>query len=191
VNGEKGPMLRSWASCLRGINAAIVRPTPQTHWPVFRQVERIMTTKIDELLPSAKDVMGKIALAEAEDAEKQAKLRTEADAEKKALIDHLRQPSGVSDEEGIRRAMKIIDRATKSRLTEVQVYRFPNQLCTDKGRAINQQEPGWEKTLTGVPKEIYDLWHKYFRPRGYKLKVQIVDFPAGVPGDIGMTLSWS
>ena len=52
------------------------------------------------------------------------------------------------------------------------VLRFPNQLCTDKGRAINQQEPGWEKTLTGSPKEIYQLWEKYFRPRGYKLKVQ-------------------
>jgi hypothetical protein len=24
--------------------------------------------------------------------------------------------------------------------------RFPNELCTDKGRAINQQEPGWENT---------------------------------------------
>jgi hypothetical protein len=33
----------------------------------------------------------------------------------------------------------------------VQVRRFPNQLCTDKGRAINQQEPGWDNTLTGVP----------------------------------------
>jgi hypothetical protein len=87
--------------------------------------------------------------------------------------------------------MKIIDRAMKSRLTEVQVYRFPNELCTDKGRAINQQEPGWEQTLTGVPKEIYQLWHKYFRPRGYKLRVQIIDFAGGVPGDVGMTLSWS
>jgi hypothetical protein len=70
------------------------------------------------------------------------------------------------------------------------VFRFPNQLCTDKGRAINQQEHGWEKTLTGAPKEIYQLWEKYFRPRGYKLRVQIMDFPGGLPGDIGMTLSW-
>jgi hypothetical protein len=154
-------------------------------------MEQSMTSDIDKMLPSAKDVMGKIALAEAEEAEKQAKLRSEADAEKKALIDHLRQPSGISDEEGIRRAIKIIDRAMKNRLTEVQVYRFPNELCTDKGRAINQQEPGWEETLTGVPKEIYLLWHKYFRPRGYKLKVQIVDFSGGVPRDVGMTLSWS
>jgi hypothetical protein len=27
--------------------------------------------------------------------------------------------------------------------------------------------------------------------RAAKLKVQIVDFPGGVPGEIGMTLSWS
>jgi hypothetical protein len=135
--------------------------------------------------------MQKIALAEAEEASKQMRVRAEAEAEKKALLDQLTKPSGLSDEEAIARAIKIIERATKNRLTEVQVHRFPNQLCTDKGRAINQQEPGWENTLTGVPKEIYQLWDKYFRPRGYKLRVQIVDFPGGVPGDVSMTLSWS
>jgi hypothetical protein len=154
-------------------------------------MEQRMKGKIDELLPSAKDVLAKIALAEAEEAEKQAKLRAEAEGEKKALLDQLNKPSGLSDEEAIERAIKIIDRAMKNRLTEVQVHRFPNQLCTDKGRAINQQEPGWEKTLTGVPKEIYQLWNKYFRPRGYKLRVQIIEFPGGVPGDIAMTLSWA
>jgi hypothetical protein len=154
-------------------------------------MEQRMKGKIDELLPSAKDVLAKIALAEAEEAEKQAKLRAEAEAEKEALLDQLNKPSGLSDEEAIERAIKIIDRAMKNRLTEVQVHRFPNQLCTDKGRAINQQEPGWEKTLTGVPKEIYQLWNKYFRPRGYKLRVQIIEFPGGVPGDIAMTLSWA
>ena len=150
-----------------------------------------MTGKLDDLLPSAKDVMAQIALAEAEEASKQARLRAETEAEKKALLDQLNKPSGLSDEEAIARAIKIIERAMKNRLTEVQVHRFPNQLCTDKGRAINQQEPGWEKTLTGVPKEIYQLWDRYFRPRGYKLRVQIVDFPGGMPGDIGMTLSWA
>ena len=150
-----------------------------------------MTNKPDALLPSAKELMQKIALLEAEEAEKQARAHAEAEAEKKALIDQLTKPSGVSEEEAIRRGITIIERATKNRMTEVQVFRFPNELCTDKGRAINQQEPGWEKTLTGAPKEIYQLWEKYFRPRGYKLKVQIVDFPNGMPGDIGMTLSWA
>jgi hypothetical protein len=150
-----------------------------------------MATKPDELLPSAKDIMQKIALAEAEEASNEMRLRAEAEAERKALVDQLTKPSGLSDEEAIQRAIKIIERAVNNRLTEIQVHRFPNHLCTDKGRAINQQEPGWEKTLTGVPKEIYDLWNKYFRPRGYKLRVQIVDFPGGMPGDVGMTLSWS
>ena len=150
-----------------------------------------MTTNLDDLLPSAKEVRQKIALAEAEEAERQARMRAEAQAEKKTLIDHLSKPSGISDEEAIGRGIKIIERAMHSRMTEVEVIRFPNQLCTDKGRAIIQQEPGWEKTLTGAPKEIYQLWEKYFRPRGYKLKVQIVDYPDGMPGDVGMTLSWA
>ena len=149
-----------------------------------------MAKRPDELLPSAKDFMQKIALAEAEKASEEARLRAQAEAEKKALVDHLTKPSGVSDEEGIARAIRIIERAAANGLTEVQVHRFPNQLCTDKGRAINQQEPGWEKTLTGVPKEIYQLWEKYFRSRGYRLRVQIIDFPGGMPGDVGMTLSW-
>ena len=149
-----------------------------------------MTSKPDDSLPSASDLLKRIALAEAEEASKQARQLVEAEAEKKAL-DHLRGPSGVSDEEAIRRATRIIERAVSNGLTEVQVYRFPNRLCTDKGRAINQQEPGWEETLTGIPKEVYQIWAKYFRPRGYKLKVEIVDFPGGMPGDVAMTLKWS
>jgi hypothetical protein len=150
-----------------------------------------MTNNPDALVPSAKEVMQQIALAEAEEAKKQARAQAEAEAEKKALIDQLRKAQGTSDEEAIRRGLEIIHRAIKNRLTEVELIRFPNELCTDKGRAINQQEPGWETTLTGEPKEIYQFWHKYFRPRGYKLRVQIVDFPGGLPGDIGMSVSWS
>jgi hypothetical protein len=147
-------------------------------------------TKPDELLPTANEFMKKLALAEAEEASKQARKLAEAEAEKKALLDQFSKPSGLSDEEAIQRAIKIIERAVSNGRTEVQVHRFPNQLCTDRGRAINQQEPGWENTLTGVPKEIYELWAKYFRQRGYKLKVEIVDFPGGMPGDVGMTLKW-
>ena len=150
-----------------------------------------MTNNPGELLPSAKEVMQQIALAESEEAEKQARAQAAAEAEKKALIDQLSKAPGTSDEEAIRRGLEIIHRAVKNRLTEVEIIRFPNELCTDKGRAINQQEPGWENTLTGTPKEIYQFWDKYFRPRGYKLRVQIVDFPGGLPGEIAMTVSWS
>jgi hypothetical protein len=152
--------------------------------------EKRMSTNLDELLPPAKDMRKEIAVAEAERAAAEMRKHQDAEAEKKALIDHLTKPSGVSEEEGVRRGASIIRRAVNAGMTEVQVYRFPNELCTDRGRAINQMEAGWEQTLTGVPKEIYLLWHKHFRPRGYKLKVQIVDFPNGMPGDVGMFLTW-
>jgi hypothetical protein len=149
-----------------------------------------MPSNIDEVLPSAKDCMKKIALAEAEEAEKEVQKHAAAEAEKKALLDQLRKPSGVSDEERLKRAASIIKRAVDNGLTEVEVGRFPNQLCTDRGRAINQQEPGWENTLTGLPLELFQFWQKYLKPRGYRVKFQIVEFPGGMPGDIGVTLSW-
>jgi molybdopterin-biosynthesis enzyme MoeA-like protein len=142
-------------------------------------------------LPSAQQVMEKLALAEAEKASAAARKQTEAEAEKKMLLEKITKPSGVSDEEALRRVAAIIERAVSNGLTEVQVYRFPNALCTDRGRAINQQEPGWEATLTGLPKEMYEFWERQLRPRGYKLRVQIVDFPGGMPGDVGITLKWA
>jgi disulfide oxidoreductase YuzD len=141
-------------------------------------------------LPTAKDVIQRLDAARAAEASKQSQRAAKAAAEKKALIDHLNAPSQISDEEAIRRALVIIERAVKNGLTEVQVYRFPHELCTDNGRAINQQEAGWEQTLSGVPKEIFQLWDKYFRPRGYKLRAEIVSYPEGMPGDVGITLAW-
>ena len=149
-----------------------------------------MATKLEDLLPTAGDFMKKLALAEAELASKEAAKLAAAEAEKKALLDSFLKPSGVSDEEAIQRGVKIIERAVSNGKTEVLIHRFPNTVCTDKGRAINQHEPGWENTLTGVPKEIYQIWAKYFRDRGYKLRVEIIDFPGGMPGDVAMTLKW-
>jgi hypothetical protein len=142
-------------------------------------------------LPTAKQLKEQIALKEAEKASMAVRERAAADAEKKALMDKLSKPSGVSDDERLERAIAIIKRATNNGVTEVEVTRFPNTLCTDRGRAINQQEAGWEATLTGVPRELFDFWQKYLRANGFKLRVQIVDFPGGMPGDVGMTLSWS
>ena len=145
---------------------------------------------IDHLIPSAKQIQKEAALKEAEKAEQYARLAAAAEAEKRALIERLNRPSGKSEEEKIQLASTVIQRAVRNGLTEVQVYRFPNSLCTDKGRAINQQEPGWENTLTGIPKEIFQLWTDYLKPRGYRIRYQIVDFPGGVPGDISITIAW-
>jgi hypothetical protein len=153
-----------------------------------------MSTTAAELsnpLPTAKQAMEMLALAEAEMASEALRQKKKADAEKKALIDKLSKPSGISEQEALKRATEIIRRAIQNGLTEVEVFRFPNVLCTDHGRALNNDlEPGWENTLTGLPKEMYGFWDRHLRPLGYKIRVQVVDFSGGVPGDIGFTLKW-
>jgi hypothetical protein len=144
---------------------------------------------LDEL-PTAKELMKQIALKEAAKATEAMRAQSAEEAEKKALIEKFSKPSGVSDEERLKRAALIIKRAADNGKTEVEVGRFPNTLFTDRGRAINQQERGWETTLTGMPKELYQFWQDHLKSRGYRLKMQIVSFPQGMPGDIGMSLIW-
>ena len=149
-----------------------------------------MPETIDDLLPTAKEIQKQAALKEAEKADQDARRLVAAEAEKRALIERLSKPSGLTEEEKIQLASTVIQRAVRNGLTEVQVYRFPNSLCTDKGRAINQLERGWETTLTGIAKEIYQLWFDYLKPRGYRIRYQIVDFPGGIPGDVSIVLVW-
>ena len=147
--------------------------------------------KLSKGLLTAQQMMEKLALAEAQKAAEAERRRAAAEAEKKALIDKLSKPPDITEEERIKRAAAIIERAVANGMTEVQVMRFPKSLCTDHGRAINQGEPGWERTLTGLPKEMYEFWYRQLRPLGYKVHFQIVEFPDGLPGDIGITLKWA
>ena len=149
-----------------------------------------MATEMDDALPTALDCRKMSAEKEAEKAAEFMRARQASEAEKKELLDRLIKPSGVSDDERMRRAATIIKRAVSNGLTEVEVGRFSNKLTTDGGRAINQQEPGWEETLTGLPKELYHFWKKHLEPRGYRVKYQIADWPDGMPGDISITLMW-
>jgi hypothetical protein len=149
-----------------------------------------MPDSIDDLIPSANKIRKEAALKEAEKADQYARLAAAAESEKRALIERLSRPSGKSEEEKVQLASTVIQRAVRNGMTEVQVYRFPNSLCTDKGRAISQQEPGWENTLTGIPKEIFQLWVDYLKPRGYRIGYQIIDYPGGMPGDIAITIAW-
>ncbi|MGE5538883.1 MAG: CBS domain-containing protein [Gemmatimonas sp.] len=74
--------------------------------------------------------------------------------------------------------------------TEFLLLRFPSELCSDAGRAINVGEPEWPATLRGEAAEMYLRWEHQLKPHGFHLSAQVLDFPNGVPGDIGLTLSW-
>jgi hypothetical protein len=96
----------------------------------------------------------------------------------------------LSDEEIMEMASIIINRGVENGLMWVQVFRFPHSLCTDNGRAINQAEAGWENTLAGIPKEIFEFWKRQLQPRGYHIRYETLNYPGGMPGDVGIILSW-
>ncbi len=141
-------------------------------------------------LLSVKELQARIAQAEADKASLALRHQQAEEEEKKALLERLSKPSGLSDDEVAEKASIIINRAVENGMMSVQVFRFPNHLCTDNGRAINQAEPGWEKTLSGIPREIYEFWKRRLQPEGYHIRYEVIDYPGGMPGDIGITLSW-
>lgn len=74
--------------------------------------------------------------------------------------------------------------------THLRVFTFPSELCTDSGRAINSGNPEWPKTLAGFAARAYEFYQKELQPHGYRLRAEILDFPGGMPGEVGITLSW-
>ena len=95
----------------------------------------------------------------------------------------------MTEEAKVKLAATVIKRAMDNGLLEVQVYRFPNTMCTDHGRAINQAEAGWEKTLTGIPGRSITFGTTI---SGKKVQDPLSDPRiSGWPArDIGITLSW-
>jgi hypothetical protein len=83
-----------------------------------------------------------------------------------------------------------VRRAAERGEKEIQVMRFSSDFCTDRGRLINNFDPEWPGTLTGFAKEAYEAWEQNLRPLGFKLRAQILDYPDGMPGDVGMILYW-
>jgi CBS domain-containing protein len=73
---------------------------------------------------------------------------------------------------------------------EFMLLRFPSQLCSDGGRAINASETGWPETLRGEAGELYLRWERDLKPHGFPLGARVLDFPGGMPGDVGLFLFW-
>ena len=139
---------------------------------------------------SAKEMLAKIAESEGAKASAAMKAQAAAEAEKHAMMERLSKPSGLTDNEILEKASIIFNRAVENGMTSVQVLRFPHTLCTDNGRAINQVENGWENSLTGIPRELFEFWKRQLQPRGYHIRYEIISYPGGMLGDVGVTISW-
>jgi hypothetical protein len=116
-----------------------------------------------------------------------------AEKAREELIRSLMQPVAVTPEkiaEVKRRVLGQLRTAAAKGDREALVMRFPNALCTDKGRALNNQEKDWPGTLVGRPLQAFEFWRDHLQPQGYGLKAMILDWPEGFPGDVGLFLTW-
>jgi hypothetical protein len=84
-----------------------------------------------------------------------------------------------------------LHRAAEMGMTSLKIMEFPATYCTDRGRAINNREPDWPKTLQGWAERAYKFYQKELAPNGFHLSAEIIDFDeAGRPGHVAIHLGW-
>ena len=122
-------------------------------------------------------------------------LQQHRDAERHALAEQRRQQAKELidrhiSEENWRALLHQARQAAEHGEQEFLLLRFPAQLCSDGGRAVNAPDPAWPETLRGEAAEMYRRWERDLKARGFHLAARTLDFPGGMPGDIGLFLIW-
>lgn len=139
-------------------------------------------------LPSAADLRNIIERKKKEKAAEELKKHTAAEEEKKHQEEILLARKLTPD--FIDLIMRRVHDAAEGGTSEIMIGKFPSALCSDGGRKINAPEESWPDTLRGIAREFFEFWEQNLKPRGFRLRVQILDFPGGKPGDVGAFLSW-
>ena len=89
-----------------------------------------------------------------------------------------------------RELMQRMREAAEDGAKEYRLLRFPCSACTDDGRAIRQNEPHWPATLTGEAADLHRHWEQELKPRGFRIAARELEYPGGLPGDIGLFITW-
>ena len=132
-----------------------------------------------------KDITDKVHLAKAQ--EQFAHARKEEE-EKRAL--HEAFLARDIDPDVRSRVNAVVKRAAEQGLHEIQVLTFPAGYCNDQGRRVNNAEPDWPDSLEGFARKAYGFFDAELKPLGFKVRAQILNYPDGRLGDVGVFLSW-
>lgn len=118
--------------------------------------------------------------------DEQARLRKEMEAKTYAEAFEAYQLTA-DDKDAI---MRKIAKAFADGEKELMLFAFPSDLCTDGGRHINNSLEGWEETLPGAARRVFEFWRDNLQPRGFRFFARVITYPSGMPGDVGMFFSW-
>jgi hypothetical protein len=84
----------------------------------------------------------------------------------------------------------LIHRAAGRGHTELLLMRFPSSWLPDHGRAINNGDRDWPERLDGFARRAYEYHVSELQPRGFEMRATILDWPDGMPGNVGLFVSW-
>src|SRR5229473_8466690 len=90
---------------------------------------------------SAADLKRRMAEREAAKAAEELRHMQEQEEKQKAVMEEFHKPPARTPDQLMQLLMQLVSQAAERGQSEVQVYRFPNTLCTDRGRRINNSEP--------------------------------------------------
>jgi len=114
------------------------------------------------------------------------------EAERKIELDQLHKDFEAREvqPEAMDRIAALVRRQIDMGEKQALVLRFPSSWLPDQGRAITNHDRNWPASLDGFPKRAYDFFAKELEPRGFQLRAEIIDWPGGMPGDVGFYLTW-
>ncbi|WP_198378560.1 hypothetical protein [Neoroseomonas rubea] len=114
------------------------------------------------------------------------------EAAAKAERDSLRESFAARDvqPEALERIATVVRRAVENGEKRALLLQFPSDWLPDSGRGITTHDPNWHERLEGFPRRAFDFYVKELAPRGFQLQVEIIDWPGGMPGDVGWYISW-
>ena len=88
------------------------------------------------------------------------------------------------------RINKAVSAAAARGEREVLVLRFPATYCTDGGRRINNFDHEWPDSLSGFARTAFEFYESQLQSLGFTMRAEIMSFPDGNMGDVGLYLRW-
>ena len=117
-----------------------------------------------------------------------ARRQKEEDEEKRARQDFMERELRP---DGIERFNGWVRRAAEQGRSEIEILRFPSQYCSGP-RPGDQQSRG---RLAGhadrrARRKVYDAYVQHLQGQGYKIRAQILNYPDGGLGEVGIYIGW-
>src|SRR3712207_4558800 len=138
--------------------------------------------------PSAHAVCAHIRSRKEEERAKQRAPQSTPKAEPDKLHEAFLQREVQPD--ALERVATVVRKAVDAGDKQVLVLRFPSGWLPDQGRAITNHDRNWPASLDGFARRAYDYFRRELEPRGFQIRAEIVDWPGGMPGDVGFYLTW-